>query len=187
MFPVVCLQFATKAAASTPSVSLAPELAEEVRHTESNFSAANHLAKNVEYVMRTVDIERNEPVTLHFKKSGQLIEIKAKHISENTSLFMQCDRGMYHLDALSSGSISGVFPADGMVKSPSSYSVTVLEAKPDRSNPGSNIESVHDVEWQEQKLEPKKLFLYYKMLSKARLTGESRPRLFVDCFLVQFT
>ncbi|CAG5117652.1 unnamed protein product [Candidula unifasciata] len=161
--------FATKAAATTTSP--APESAEEVPHVENNSCVTNHVTKNVEYIMRTVDIEKHEPLTLHFKKSGQLIDIKASHISENTSLFLQGNRGMYHLDKLSSSSMSGVFPAHSVVKSPSSYSLTVFEARPDRSNPGSNIESVHDVEWRDQKLEPKKLFLYYKMLSKARLTG----------------
>lgn len=136
--------------------------------------------------MQTVDIEKDELLTLHFKKSAQLVLIKAKHMAENASLFIQHDKDVYHLDRLSSRSVSGVFHTDGLSSHPFSYSLTVLEPGRDRTNPGTNIESVHDMEWREQKFEPKKLLQYYKMLSKIRLTGENTECAFCFSSLVLF-
>lgn len=158
---------ATRAAATTP------------KSASSKSSTDPQPMKVIEMVpdvvdlpLHTVDINKEELVTLHFKKSSQLIELKAKHVAENTSLHIQQDKYLYHLDKLSSTNLSWTPSAGSPQPLPStSLKITYREPEPDKTNPGTNIESIHDVEWREQKFEPKKLLEYYKMLSKIRLTG----------------
>ncbi|CAL1528828.1 unnamed protein product [Lymnaea stagnalis] len=158
---------ATKAAATTPKCAStkSPTDPQPIKVLES-------VKNDGEVPVHTVDIDKEDFVTLHFKKTSRLIKIKAKHVAENTSLHIQHNKDLYHLDKLSSTNISWApFAGSSRPLPSSSLKITVREPGPDKTNPGTNIESIHDVEWREQKFEPKKLVEYYKMLSKIRLTG----------------
>lgn len=112
-------------------------------------------------MLQTVDIDKDEILTLHFKKLNKLVEVKAKHIADNLSLHNNHNSDVYHVD----------FYNARQKYVTSNLSWKVREAVPDKTNPGTNIQSVQDVEWREQKFEYKHLAEYYKMLSKMRLTG----------------
>ncbi|XP_059141576.1 protoheme IX farnesyltransferase, mitochondrial-like isoform X2 [Physella acuta] len=112
-------------------------------------------------MLQTVDIDKDEILTLHFKKLNKLVEVKAEHIADSLSLHNNHNSNVYHLDFYNARQKCVT----------SNLSWKVREAVPDKTNPGTNIQSVQDVEWREQKFEYKHLAEYYKMLSKMRLTG----------------
>ncbi|KAK7002824.1 protoheme IX farnesyltransferase mitochondrial [Biomphalaria glabrata] len=157
----------TKPAATSSSTSVTSESISDANSKKADVGSI----KNADYVLRTVDIDQEELLTLHFKQSSQLVDVKAKHVLENASIYMQKKNNVYNLDQLSCSSMSWVPAGDSSTTSLPSLHLTVREMEPDKTNPGANIESIHDVEWREQKLDFRKLIEYYKMLSKMRLTG----------------
>ncbi|KAH9519802.1 Protoheme IX farnesyltransferase, mitochondrial [Bulinus truncatus] len=156
--------FSTKTAATSTS-----ETAEPCSELNSN-KVDDGSTKNEDYRLRTVDVNNDDLLTLHFEETGQLVDVKAKDVLQDASIFMQKKKNIYHLDKLSCSSLSRVPASCGSAGSSCLY-LTVRELEPDKTNPGSNVESIHDLEWREQKFEIKKLLEYYKMLSKMRLTG----------------
>ncbi|XP_005094905.1 protoheme IX farnesyltransferase, mitochondrial [Aplysia californica] len=158
---------ATKAAATKASVDSSSDGVEEISSSDESDAG-----KGAEYVLRTVDIDKEELITLHLRSSGQLVEVRAERVAGDVSVFTPHNRECYHLDRLASSSVNPVYPAsDGAPVTLASLNLTLREPRPDRSNPGTNVESVKDVQWRLQELELGKMLHYYKMLSKIRLTG----------------
>ena len=128
------------------------------------------------FTLQTVDVGKDELLTLHFKKSGHVLELKARHLADSTSVHVSTSQQLYQLDQLSASSVSHVMvPPDSpngfYSQGSASYHLTVREMARDKTNPGTNIESIHDIEWRQQQMKPRKLLESYKMLSKFRLTG----------------
>ncbi|GFO02522.1 protoheme ix farnesyltransferase, mitochondrial-like [Plakobranchus ocellatus] len=167
---------ATKAAATT---SLTSASLEDPLQNKEKTRTETEPERDLKYILQTVDVDKDELLTLHFKKPGYLLHLKARHVADSTSVHVSHTQQLYQLDELSSSSVSHVVLPDkssGGIngsESPlrSSYHLTVRELERDKTNPGTNIESIHDLEWRQQGLKPKKLLECYKMLSKFRLTG----------------
>ncbi|RUS70495.1 hypothetical protein EGW08_021748 [Elysia chlorotica] len=164
---------ATKAAETTSYTSSSGA------HPHKKESGGNEqvdVLTDLKYTLQTVDVDKDELLTLHFKKSSHIVELKARHVADSTSLHVSSSQQLYQLDELSASSVSHVIvpfdsTSDTELPGKSTYHLTVREPERDKTNPGTNIESIHDLEWRQNHLQPRKVLECYKMLSKFRLTG----------------
>lgn len=154
---------ATKAAASKESAQIIDAADEPASINKPN------------YVLHTVDVDKNEVLYLHLRRSKKLVPVKAEGVAGDVSFFTPKKKRLYHLDILASSSVNPVYAKsakNAVVKSPlnlKSLSLTLREPQFDQTNSGRKVED--EVMWRQQKIEIKNLLTNYKMLSKVRLTG----------------
>ncbi|KAK7490846.1 hypothetical protein BaRGS_00017902 [Batillaria attramentaria] len=174
--PTYCRRYATKAAATSATRAATCDVLNREAQAPNNLENALPSSKAAEAEptvpsVQTEDIDSSEPITFHFRHAKQIVSVKAGRIAHDMTLFMPKRNEVFSIHIPHTEQVVRTVLQDGCVTPTAALRMTSATAEPDLTNPGKNIESIDEHQWQEQVLHISKLPNYYLMLSKIRLTG----------------